>query len=223
MLLWFDMTFDARPKKLISRRRFNGLAAGAFGVLAGAAGAGAAEHRYSPLVMEQGYYTWDWFLPSFLELADDLEAASAGGKRLVLLWEQEGCPYCREMHMVNLAIPEIHDYIRDNFDVLQLDIHGVRDMVDFDGAAITERDLAKRSAVRYTPTLQFFPESLADMAGLIGKDAEVARMPGYLEPVYFMMFFEFVREKAYVGGDFRDYLKARLAAYKTTGRPLQSW
>jgi thioredoxin-related protein len=202
---------------MITRRRFHGLAAGALGVLAGVGGAGAVEHRYEPLVVDEGFYTWDWFLSSFFELADDLETATAGGKRLAILWEQDGCPYCREMHVVNLAIPEIHDYIRDNFEILQLDIHGDRNVVDFDGATMTESDLAKRNGVRFTPTIQFFPESLEEMEGRIGKDAEIARVPGYLRPFHFLTFFQFVREQAYDNGDFRAYLKARMAAYEAAG------
>lgn len=215
---------------MITRRRFNRLAAGALGMLGGAGGMlagagriGAAETRYEPLREGEGFYTWDWFLSGFLELADDLEATTQEGKRLAILWEQDGCPYCRELHMTNLAIPEIHDYIRDNFNIVQLDIRGARDVVDFDGATLSESDLAKLSAVRFTPTIQFFPESLEEMAGRSGKNAEIARMPGYLKPFHFLTFFRFVRDNAYLDGDFRAYLKDSVAAYESAGQPLPSW
>lgn len=209
---------------MITRRRLGGLAVGALGAASGMASgigaAGAAEHRYEPLVVEEGFYTWDWFLSSFLELADDLETSTSNGKRLILMWELDGCPYCREMHVVNIATPLIHDYIRDHFDVLQLDLYGGREVVDFDGTVMTERELARRNNIRYTPTIQFLPESITDMTGRTGKDIEVARMPGYLEPLYFFMYFQYVQEKAYGAGDFRAYLKSRLSAVKDGGRPL---
>jgi thioredoxin-related protein len=210
-------------KAMITRRRFNGLAAGTLGLLAGAGRLGAGETRYEPRTEGEGFYTWDWFLSSFLELADDLEMTTAEGKRLAILWEQDGCPYCRELHMTNLAIPEIHNYIRDNFNIVQLDIRGARDVVDFDGATLSERDLATHSAVRFTPTIQFFPESLGAMAGPSGKDAEIARMPGYLAPFHFLTFFQFVRDNTYVDGDFRAYLKTKVAAYEDAGQALPNW
>jgi thioredoxin-related protein len=225
MLSWFsdDTVSPHEGKAMITRRRFNSLAAGTLATVAGAGRLGATETRYEPLTEGEGFYTWDWFLSSFLELADDLEMTTDEGKRLAILWEQDGCPYCRELHMTNLAIPEIHDYIRDNFNIVQLDIRGARDVVDFDGATLTERDLAKHSAVRFTPTIQFFPESLGTMAGRSGKAAEITRMPGYLAPFHFLTFFQFVRDDAYADGDFRAYLKAKVAAYQEAGQALPHW
>ena len=44
---------------------------------------------------DDGFYREDWFLESFLELADDLAAATATNKRLAIMRELRGCPYCR--------------------------------------------------------------------------------------------------------------------------------
>ncbi|MYG51452.1 MAG: thioredoxin, partial [Rhodospirillaceae bacterium] len=50
-----------------------------------------------------GLYHQDWFLQSFLDLKEDLQEAADAGKRLVILWEQKGCPYCKELHHVNFV------------------------------------------------------------------------------------------------------------------------
>ncbi len=176
-----------------------------------------------PELAENGLHTQPWFLESFLELADDLAEATRAGKRLALLWEQEGCPYCRETHLVTLKIPEISDYIQANFEILQLDIHGSRKVVDFDGTGLEERKLARRNGARYTPTIQFFPETLAEIAGRTGKTAEVARMPGYFRPFHFLTMFQYVRDEGYDGGDFRSYLEAKVQALKAEGKPPPSW
>ena len=42
-----------------------------------------------------------WFTQSFLELSDDLDDAINDNKVLMVLVEQAGCPYCRELHRVN--------------------------------------------------------------------------------------------------------------------------
>lgn len=208
----------------ITRRAFGRWAAGA---TAGMATTGlsfaASGDEDGPILREGGQYTQPWFLNSFLELADDLAEAASGGKRLALMWEQEGCPYCRETHLVNLTIPEVRDYVRDNFEIVQLDIRGSREVVDFDGTPMPEGQLARINGVRFTPTIQFFPETIEEFEGRPGKAAEVARMPGYFRPFHFLVMFQYVRGKGYLEGNFRTFLKARMAAYRAEGKPIPSW
>jgi intracellular sulfur oxidation DsrE/DsrF family protein/thioredoxin-related protein len=90
-----------------------------------------------------GLYVQDWFHESFLDMSEDLAEAAEQGKHLAILWEQRGCPYCREMHAVNLADDEIRGYIQENFVVLQLDMWGSREVTDFDGEALEERAMAR--------------------------------------------------------------------------------
>lgn len=161
-----------------------------------------------PALGEDGLYHEPWFLQSFLDLREDLESAAAGGKRLAVMWELRGCPYCRETHLVNLADTDITNYIRDNFEVLQLNLIGSRKVTDVDGQELSEKDLAQKYGIRFTPTLQFFPPS---SAGIEAKDPmarEVMRAPGYLKPTHFLAMFRFVRERAYERGSFRDFFAA---------------
>lgn len=171
-----------------------------------AAGSGAA--RADAVLTEDGLYRQPWFLESFLELADDLAAATGSGKRFAIMWELRGCPYCRETHLVNFARADIADYVRGNFEILQLNIVGSRKVKDFDGQEIAEKALAARYGVRFTPTLQFFPESAAGLAVRQPEQREVARAPGYLRPDDFLALFRFVREKEYEVKSFREYLRA---------------
>ena len=157
-----------------------------------------------------GLYHQDWFLQSFLDLKEDLQEAADSGKRLIVLWEQKGCPYCKELHQVNFVDPAIRKYIRANFIVLQMDIWGARTVTDFDGKELSEKQLARRYGVRYTPTIQFLPATVAATGGKTGKALEVARMPGYLKPAPFLIMFRFVQEKAYENTNFRKYLRAAL-------------
>ncbi|MGB8562121.1 MAG: thioredoxin fold domain-containing protein, partial [Pseudolabrys sp.] len=77
-------------------------------------------HADQPILTDDGLYKQPWFLESFLDLSDDLEGARKEGKRFVIMWELRGCPYCKETHLVNFAQPRITDYVKTNFDVLQL-------------------------------------------------------------------------------------------------------
>ena len=205
---------------ILSRRTF--LTAAMAGAVASRA-AGAASGPYAPVRLENGQFTQSWFLNSFLELGDDLAEARDNGKRFAVLWEQEGCPYCRETHLVNFAVPEISDYIRANFDIIHLDIWGSRDVVDFDGTTMSEKELAKRNKVRFTPTIQFFPETFADGGAPVGKAAEVARMPGYFRPFHFLTMFEYVRANGYDKGPFRKFLSDKVAALKAKGQSVPQW
>jgi len=201
---------------VISRRRFNYLAAagvvgGAFGALAsGGAARAAAPKPYTTEFTPGGLHTQPWFLNSFLDLKEDLEAATAAGKRFAIMWELAGCPYCRETHLVNFAKPEISSYIQENYHLLQLDFRGSREATDFDGKTMRESKLGKRNRIHFTPTIQFFAETTDGVTGKGGKKTmEVARMPGYFRPHHFLAMFQFVRDKGYEVGDYRSYLKTK--------------
>jgi thioredoxin-related protein len=180
-------------------------------LLIGAAAYGAlsaSARAEEPILTDDGLYKQSWFLESFLDLADDLAGAAKEGKRFVVMWELKGCPYCKETHFVNFAQPRISDYIKANFEVLQLNIIGSRRVTDFDGQELSEKEMAAKYQVRFTPTFQFFGEAPAMLKGLAPQKREVARAPGYLRPDDFLAMFRFVREKAYETKSFRDYVKS---------------
>jgi len=209
---------------MITRRRFNSLAAGAaLGTAIAPYSAFAAGKYEDPVLAENGLYHEPFFLESFLEVADDLKEAADQGKRFAIMWELEGCPYCRETHFVNFAIPEIREFIEENFVIIQLDLIGARQVVGFDGKSMGEKAFARASGVRFSPTFQFFPETLDGLSGAALAKPEIARIPGYFKPFYFLSMFQFVKEKAYEGQDFRAYLKSKIAAYKDAGKPIPTW
>ena len=177
----------------------------ATGPVLGASAARAAE----PVLTDDGLYKEPWFLESFLDLAEDLDGAAKAGKRFAIMWELKGCPYCKETHFVNFAQPRISDYVRTHFEVLQLNIIGSRKVTDFDGTELSEKALAARYGVRFTPTFQFFPERTAGLKDAPPTKREVARLPGYLRPDDFLAMFRFVREKAYESKSFREYVKSQ--------------
>jgi thioredoxin-related protein len=186
---------------MITRRR----------LLTGAAGLAAlapAPARAAAILTDDGLYRQPWFLDSFLELADDLDAAGKSGKRFAIMWEQRGCPYCRETHLVNFGRPDIEQFVKTNFEVVQLNLFGARVVTDFDGSKMPEKALAAKYGIRFTPTFQFFPDAAAGLAAKAPEAREVARAPGYLNPDDFLALFRFVREKAYETKSFRDYVRA---------------
>src|SRR2546430_2096083 len=76
---------------------------------------GPVEPRVEPIQDEDGLYRQSWFNVSFLDLREDFAEAKAEGKRLAVIFEQKGCPYCMKMHTEVLAQRYINDYVRENF------------------------------------------------------------------------------------------------------------
>ena len=76
----------------IMTTRRNLLVGAAYLAVLGAQGVQVA--RGEPMLTDDGLYKEPWFLESFLELADDLEAAHRQGKRFAIMWELKGCAYC---------------------------------------------------------------------------------------------------------------------------------
>ncbi len=134
--------------------------------------------RVEPSKEEDGLYHQRWFQLSFLNLRDDFAEAKAAGKRFAIIFEQRGCPYCIKLHTEVLAQRYINDYMRENFAVLQLDIWGAREVTDFDGKVFSERALAERWGVIFTPTIVFFKDDLAGLDGKWGRELEaIERLP----------------------------------------------
>ena len=150
-----------------------------------------------PITGEDGMHEQSWFHEGFLDLGEDLAEAAENGKRLVIIWEQRGCPYCKRMHEVNLRIPRIVNSIKDNFIVIQLNLWGDREVTDFDGEVLKEKDLANKWGVLFTPTSIFYPENMEKVGAKSGRDAEVLRIPGYFKPFHFYFLFKYARTNGY--------------------------
>ena len=164
-----------------------------------------------------------WFIESFLDLREDQKDAFDQGKHFAIIWEQRGCPYCAEMHEVNLAKPEIGEYIKTNFHVLQLDFRGSRMVTDFDGKEISEQKLARRWRVTGTPSVIFFPNSSAKLAAKPGREVEIWRLLGYWKPYHFISNFEYVRGQHYQSLQFHKYLDEKTAGLKAAGKDVDIW
>ena len=161
-----------------------------------------------PTLGDDGLYHQSWFLNSFLDLRDDIAEAAGKNKRLAIFWELKGCPYCKETHFKNFARPDISRFIQDNFEILQLNVLGSRMVTDIDGDEMTEKALAGKYGVRFTPTIQFLGDEPEKLAKLKPRKREVTRLQGYVQPDHFLAMFQFVQSRAYDKMSFRKYLKS---------------
>lgn len=183
-----------------------------------------ATEKPEPQRNDDGLYTQPWFHESFLDLKDDLAEAEKAGKSLAILFEQRGCPYCKETHVTNLSDPEIAAYIQKHFLVIQLNLHGARTVTDFDGAALEERALARRWGVNFTPTIFYFVPPSDALAGKDGGSAAAWKLIGYWKPFHFHSTFVYVHERAYKEpGGFQKWLGERAEKLRAEGKDVRLW
>jgi thioredoxin-related protein len=153
--------------------------------------------RVEPLLSEDGLYQQSWFVQSFLHLEEDYAEAEKSGKRFAVIFEQRGCIYCTRMHKEVLSQRFVNDYVRENFNIVQINLWGSREVVDFDGTRLPEKKLAERWGVLYTPTVVFFKDGISKFDGKWGSPLEVARLPLGFEADTFYDIFTWVRARVY--------------------------
>lgn len=125
---------------------------------------------------EDGLHKTDWLHFTFKDLSEDLADANAEGKRLAIIFEQRGCIYCTKMHTEIFPIPEINAMLQEDFYFIQMNLFGDEDVTDFDGTILSEKKMAKRWGIFFTPTILFMPE-VAPESGHAARGA-VATIPG---------------------------------------------
>lgn len=186
--------------KAMMRRTVLGLALGALALPLAAAQLG-----------DDGLHKTDWMRDTFKDLREDLAEANDEGKRLVLFFEQRGCIYCTKMHEEVFPLEEISSYIADNYFVVQLNLHGDIEVTDFDGETLSEKAMARKWGILFTPTIMFLPEAVGE--GETTPQAAVAVMPGAFGPGTTLDMFTWVNEKRYEldnGEDFQRYHARRI-------------
>ena len=212
------------PDKQVSTASvFCAVAALAFAFVIGAPGAQADEKLPPPELSDSGLHIQPWFTDSFLDLADDLADAGDQGKKLIVFIEQAGCPYCRELHAVNLRDPEIVSYLKEHFVAVQLDLRGSREVTDFDGESMEERALTRKWGMIYTPTLVFFSPDKAGDGTMAGRDLAVSVMPGYFKPFHFRTMLEYVADGHYADKHFQTFIDERADALRKKGEKVDIW
>ncbi len=139
-----------------------------------------------------------WFKTSFLDLKDDLEEAVTAGKRGIMIYfGQENCAYCEALIEVNFGQPDIAEYTQRNFDVIEIDIWGSREITDLNGDTYSEHAYSVKRKTTFTPTILFVD----------GKQQLAMRLRGYHPPYRFRAALEFVAGGHYENETFRAYLE----------------
>jgi thioredoxin-related protein len=114
----------------------------------------------------------DWFAETFLDVREDAAEAAKQGKRLMLYFWLEGCPYCKQMESVTFKRPQIATRMQREILPVAVNVRGDREVTWTDGRKMSEKGFTAFLKVRGTPTIVFFD----------AKGDVVLRVSGYLDP-----------------------------------------
>jgi thioredoxin-related protein len=166
------------------------------GLLVGAAQAAQPEGRMLGSKMSEHP---PWFKESFLDIAADVEEAKDAGKHVILFMHLNGCPYCYKMVEENFKHAPYRAFIQQHFDVIALNIRGDREVALNEDTSLTEKALAARLKVGYTPTVVFLDQG----------NQVVARINGYRSVADFKRVLDYVQGRHYRQTTLAAYLDAR--------------
>lgn len=173
------------------------------------------------IIGDDGLYKEPWYANTFLDMSEDLSDAAAEGKGLMIIVEQKGCPYCRELHAVNFRDEELVSYLTGNFMVVELDLYGSRAVTDFDGEEMEERDLVAKWGVQFTPTTILIDKANTGAKSI--REAESFRLPGYLKVFHYRSSLEYVASGAYKEQGFQRFLQERADKLREQGIEVELW
>lgn len=141
-----------------------------------------------------------WFKDSFLDLREDVAEASESGRRIMLYFHQDGCPYCERLIKTNFTQHDIATLAQENLDVIAINMWGDREVIDLAGNSVTEKQFAVANRVQFTPTLLFLNET----------GETIFRANGYYPPEKFKPLLSYIIDKKEGLLSFRDYLSAKV-------------
>jgi thioredoxin-related protein len=164
-----------------------------------------------------GLYTAAWLRETFKDLQEDFAEADSEGKRLVLLVEQQGCIYCKEMHEVTFVDPRVKAMLEDVYFPVQIDLGGSREVTDTDGEELNEKNAVRKWGLMFTPTMIFLPAKM-DPELSVSQQA-VAVMPGAFGPGTTLDMMTWVSEERYLTKDEEDFQRyhARMIRERNDG------
>ncbi|NDW45613.1 thioredoxin family protein [Ruegeria sp. PrR005] len=166
---------------------------------------------------DDGLHKPEWLRDTFKDLQEDHAEARSEGKRLLLLVEQRGCLYCKDMHENTFPDPRVLAMLEETYFPVQINLHGDIEIVDTDGETLTEKEATRKWRVLFTPTMIFLPPDLDDSMSAV--DQAVSVMPGAFSPGTTLDMMTWVKEERYLDQSEEDFQRyhARMIKERNDG------
>lgn len=172
----------------------------------------AAEGQSGPLFFDDSKVVSmeypSWFKVSFMNLREDLAEARDDGKMgLMLLFGTNGCAYCRAFVQQSLSDRELQKQVRENFDVISLEMFSDVEITDLNEQRLAVKDFALREGATVAPTIIF-----------VGTDGRrLLRLQGYYPPRQFRIVLGYLEGRHFETASLRDYVVEQMSC----SSPLQ--
>lgn len=146
----------------------------------------------------------NWFKTTFMDFSEDLEEANQNQRHIMIYFHQNGCPYCAKLVRDNFHDKALVAKLQKNFDVIETNMFGNRDLTDWNGKDFSEKEFSEHMKVQFTPTLIFL-----DTKGKI-----VLRLNGYQSIKKMHITLDYISTKAYLKQSYAHYI-SNLKSNKT--------
>jgi thioredoxin-related protein len=139
-----------------------------------------------------------WFAETFLDFREDVADAAREGKRLMIYFGQDGCPYCKLLMQTTFTETRITDKAQRNLVAVALNLWGDREVTWVDGRKMSEKELGRALGVQFTPTLLFLNE----------KAEVIVRLNGYQPPHRMDATLDFVGQRLETKRSYPEYMNS---------------
>lgn len=135
---------------------------------------------------------------NWMSYNDGINESIKTGKPVMIDFYTTWCKYCKLLEDTTYKDPGVVKTINDSFIAIKVNAEG-DNKVTYQGASMTERDLAAKYGVTGFPTIWF----------LDGKQNQIGQIPGYEAADEFEPKLTFISSGAYAKGiKFDDYIKS---------------
>ena len=136
--------------------------------------------------------------PLDYDFPGEISAAADEGKNLVIMFHQNGCPYCDKMVKRVFPHPDVSSLYGEKFAMIKVNVKGDLDVITPTGETKAEKDFSSESLVRATPVFIFY-----------AKDGKTAlRLTGYQDPEMFVAAGKYISEGVFEDGtSFINYVR----------------
>jgi thioredoxin-related protein len=134
----------------------------------------------------------------WMSYTDGVNESKKTGKPVMIDFYTTWCKYCKLLDDTTYKDPGIVQTVSGSFIAVKVNAEG-EDKVMYEGASVTERDLASKYGVTGFPSIWF----------LDGKQQKIGQVPGYESAQDFKPKLTYISSGAYAKGiKFEDYIKS---------------
>jgi len=138
----------------------------------------------------------DWFKTTFMDFSEDLEEATDEDRHVMIYFHQNGCPYCAKLVEDNFHDEKLVAKLQKDFDVIETNMWGDRDLTDWNGDDYTEKEFSAKMKIQFTPTTLF----------LNSKGEVLLRLNGYQSIDKMHATLDYISSKTYLNQSYASYI-----------------